>query len=508
MTISPPALARRSMYVWEHPVLGRFDIRLDLAHGLDLTLDLDAQRLELTAPGGVEIRCPATLPDIVVQSVSARFTAKELRIKSLPDLGIFEQELLSHLLEETLLSGLDPAALIARATSAHGSLVLHEGKLARATVPAAARVHLTMNRERVKIDLSPAITLDFGRLLGTAEIGTLRWSFATAQLGVELSGAPNLWARVVEKVAPALSKSTFRRLLPRAMLAAGYDPGKDDLLGTHLTAIIARVSAGDRAEKADRGGELVPGARLETRELPVAVVPPVTVTRPLRFEIEPGDYLEVERTGWGVALRTLRGVYLTGGGRQWLKQFRVLSAHYDANSGAVSVDAAPLMGDAARAGLSKLLRARFVDPVAGFFAKRARDSKGRARIPIGRRVELRVPDGGYLARLDGMELSLKANPAVLVVARPRFIRFAIKRARYRFANRELKVDVGPGNWFSWLFVAMARREIRRHLAAWIASILPPAMQVDGYDVFRDARQAETLARLVRPEADERVNDVH
>ena len=111
-----------------------------------------------------------------------------------------------------------------------------------------------------------------------------------------------------------------------------------------------------------------------------------------------------------------------------------------------------------------------------------------------------MPDGGYLARLDGMELSVKANPPLLVVARPRFVRFAVKRARYRFANRELKVDVGPGNWFSWLFVAKAKGEIRRQLAAYIASILPPSMQMDGYDVFRDARQAETLARLVRPEA--------
>ncbi|MCA9517881.1 MAG: hypothetical protein KC635_23235 [Myxococcales bacterium] len=501
MTIAPPALARRTMYVWEHPVLGRFDIRVDLSHGLELTLDLEEQRLKLTAPGGVEIRCPATLPDIVLREVSAKFTAKELKIKSIPDLGAFEQELLSFLLEETLLSGLDPAALLARATSKRGTVVLYESKLVRATVPVAARIHMTMNRERVKIDLTPAITLDFGRLLGNAEIGTLRWSFATAALSVELSGEPNLWARVVELVAPALSKSTFRRLLPKAMLAAGYDPGKDDLLGTHLTAIIARVSAGDRAEKVERSGEIAPGERVETRELPILAPPPVTVQRPpLRFEVEPGDYLEIERTGWGVYLRTLRGVYLTGGGRPWLKQFRVLSAHYDGNSGAVSVEAAPLMGDAARAGLAKALRQRFVDPVAGFFAKRARDSKGRAKIPIGRKVELRVPDGGYLARLDGMELSVKANPPLLVVARPRFVRFAVKRARYRFANRELKVDVGPGNWFSWLFVAKAKGEIRRQLAAYIASILPPSMQMDGYDVFRDARQAETLARLVRPEA--------
>lgn len=493
-----PAQSRhRRVYVWEHPVLGAFEILVDVEGGLSARLELEKRRLVLAAPTGVRVRTPAELPDLKLSRATLDLVSGKLSLGCEPDLGPFGEQLVSELLRETLLAGFDAAGVLARARDADDRLVVYEGSLVKVDACALSSLSLLVTREQLELTLSRPVVLDFGRLLGKTEISTLVWSFARGALEARLAGRVNLWGRVVERVVPALARYTFRRFVPREMLEPGFDLARDRTLLPHLRTMLRGLTspppAGRRASDPTIAQvvEPPPGAPAAASEISAADTPAA-----VRLGVDPGDALTVTRTPEGVRLETGHGLYLVAPGRPWTRRFRVLAVTWDADSDAVAVEASPAMGAATIAGVGALVRAHAIAPVVEALADLERDAEGRVRLPLADNADLYLPDGTLTAHLDGASLRITSRPRALVVARPRFVRFALAEVAYATAGNEVTSELAGASCLGRLFAGKGRKVLVAELRAWLLANLPEPMRADGYDLFADEEQARTLGALL------------
>jgi len=473
---APSARAARErllVFAWEHPVLGRFEIRVDFEAGASARLSLESRQLRLRAPTGVLIRTPAELPNISVTEVTLDLTSGALGIVSEPPLGSFGEQLLGEFIRDSVLAGFDPGAVLARASNADDRISLYEGSLVKVHACALSSVTLALTRRALELTLSKPIVLDFGRLLGKTEISTLIWSFTSGTLSARLTGQVNLWSRVVGRVTPVLGRFYFRRFVPAEMLEPGFDITRDRALGPHIAAMLRGLAGGATA-----GG----------RPAPAPGPPP-------RITVEPGDALELVRDREGVELRTEHGLFLDAPGRPWVSRFRLLSARWDAASQDLTIRALPALGEAVRGGLATLLRLHLVEPVANAITSLPRDRDGRAIVPLGD-ADLHLADGTLTARLDGRRLNIEAAPRALVVARPKLARFALRRLTYDTAQADIDAEISGASCLGRIFVGRARKVLPKELGKFLAEQLPPAMQIPDYDLFADPDQAKNLALLV------------
>lgn len=491
-----PASRHRRVFVWEHPVLGAFEILFDVEGGASARLELEKRRLVLAAPTGVLIRTPAELPNLKVSRATLDLASGALTIASEPALGPFGEQLVSELLSETLLADFDAAGVLARARGADDRMVLYEGSLVKVDACALSSLSLLVTREQIELTLSSPVVLDFGRLLGKTEVSTLVWSFARGALDARLAGRVNLWGRVVERVVPALARYTFRRFVPREMLEPGFDLARDRTLLPHLRTMLRGVTSPPPA-----GRRLSDPSLAQVVEPPpadgLAAVPPTAV----RLALDPGDALVLTRTPAGARLESAHGLYLVAAGRDWTRRFRVVALDWDAATDEVTVEATPTMGAAVASGVAALVRGHAVAPVVEALTGLERDAEGRARLPLADNADLYLPDGTLTARLDGASLRITSRPRALVVARPRFVRFALAEVAYATAGNTVTTELAGASFLGRLFAGKGRKVLVAELRAWLLANLPEPMRADGYDLFADEEQARTLGGLLTDDSD-------
>jgi len=482
----------RDKVLFQHddPMLGHFEAVLNL-NG-DMSASATQRFLHIKSAGGLLIRTPEGMSDLLIHSVILDLQTMNIRIQSQPEIGPLEYKIISGILRDTLLAqapelaqnqdGPMAAAMAKLPTDPKGKKIVYDYKalgvsLLSVLIDPATAATVKFNNKGLTIDLFPGLVVD--TVAPDFNIAALRYNFATATFDIEQQGATTVLGVIGDQLKQPLldgveiaGQRFFKDKLPAAMRAPGYDPTVDPKFKENLDQLYANFTgvhllgpqpAGAKGQAAPGAGK---GAQAPARP-EAAPAPPRQVLYALQSKdygqvevcLEPGDSVKLDKDDAAVGLDAGKGVFLRVPGHEWLQDVRLNTIRYDLKTGKLDFTGSDRMGEFVRSVLEDVVNAYVIPKLPGV-ARRGVGLEGQndaqhqilysGDIPGAGRVDLMLDktDRLTLSKTEqAVDLSAPRGLLLRAPSLPALAKLRIKRIHYVLGTDELRIDsdndVGP-----------------------------------------------------------------
>ena len=419
---APTQNGPRDKVLFQHtdPMLGQFQAVLNL-NG-DLSTRATQRHLTISSEGGLIIRTPGGMSDLVIHRIVLDLQTMAIRIDSTPEIGPLEYKIISGILRETLLAqapelaqqkeGPLAAAMAKLPSDPKGKKIVYDYRalgvsLLSVLVDPATAATVTFNGKGLKIDMFPGLLVD--TVGPDFHIAALRYNFATATFDVEQQGATTVLGVIGDSLKQPLidgvemaGQRFFKDKLPAAMRAPGYDPTVDPKFQDNLDALYANFTGvhllgGQPGTKKDGAGTtpaattgagaqstggVTTGAGRTTAATTTTAAPPKQDGAPpparqvlyalqtkdfgaVEVCLEPGDSVKLYKDEASVGLDAGKGLFLRVPGHAWLQDVRLTAIRYNLKTGQLDFSGTDKMGEFVRSVLEDVVNAYVIPKLPG-----------------------------------------------------------------------------------------------------------------------------------------------
>jgi len=486
----------RTLFTQSDPLLGQFEVVLSLDG--DLTARASQRYLHITSSGGLLLRTPEGMSDLLIRSAILDLRTMAVRVQSEPEVGPLEHKIISGILRDTLLAqapelagqgqGGPLAAAMATLPSAKGKKVAYDYKALGVSVlsvlidPATA-ASVTFNGSGLDISMWPGIVVD--TVGPDFTIGGLRYHFATASFDIDQQGSTSVLGVIGDQLkqplldgVEAVGARFFRQKLPAAMRAAGYDPTVDPKFEDNLDALYKsftgvsllggrpgqKAGAGEQAPRSTERGDSRAVAGAAGAAAAASSARGQSADRQVLYQfsskdfgavevcLEPGDAVQIYKDDATVGLDAGRGLFLRVAGHEWLEDVRLTGIRYRLADGRLDFEGTDTMGEFVRSVLEDVVNAYVIPSLPGE-VRRGVGLEGQgdaqhqtlysADVAGAGKVELLLDKGDRLSLSkaeDVVEMSAGRGLILKAPALPSLAKLRVMGVRYVLGTDELRVD--------------------------------------------------------------------
>lgn len=388
-----PDDGRQSLVTYTDPILGTFDVRMDIDRGI--TAATRGEKVLVSASGGLTIRTPEGMPNLTLTYISLDLKTGEVEIKSTPDLGPFEERLIGNLLRTTVLDGFDnldstagKAEALGLPTNDDGGIIVHDSRWIDVTMDPDTQFTASLRGSGIFIGFSEDVFVDiFGPV--NIYLQSIFYDFSTGQVSLTPNAEGNMVSNALERWAADIGEGFVNDflagLLPEAMRKTGYNPAKDPNLTENFNALLANFTggtdetgevaaqeqeAGERAEgpAAQNAGASLGSSASENRQpLEEQGIEPLwrvgTEVGEIALAMDKGDELFVERTATHVRFGSPNGIFIVAEGADWTQDLRLFEVSYRLEDGEIELKASEPVGEFVTETLAGLFRTQLLPMV-------------------------------------------------------------------------------------------------------------------------------------------------
>jgi LysM repeat protein len=493
-----PGPKDRVLFAQEDALLGRFEVILSLDG--DMSARATQRFLHITSAGGLLIRTPEGMSDLVVHSVVLDLQTMAVRVQSQPEIGPLEHQIISGVLKDTILAqapelaakgqgGPLAAAMATLPSDKKGRKVAYDYKalgvsLMSVLLDPAMAATVTFNGKGLNIDMFPGVVVDTPGPDFT--IASLRYSFATAAFDIGQQGATTVLGVIGDQLkqplvdgVEAVGARFFAQKLPAAMRTAGYDPTLDPKFQDNLDTLYANFTGvhllggrpgskgaadkpGEEHAEPAVGGSKAPAPRPgASAGADKKAAPPERQVLyqftskdfgPVEVCLEPGDGVKVYKDDTTVGLDAGRGIFLRVPGHEWLQDVRLSAIRYTLATGRLDFEGTERMGEFVRSVLEDVVNAYVLPSLPGD-VRRGVGLEGQgdatqqtlysADVAGAGKVELLLDKGDRLSLSkaeDVVEMSAGRGLVLKAAALPSLAKLRIMKVHYVLGTDELRVD--------------------------------------------------------------------
>ncbi len=477
---SAPDASLETLATHRDPLLGEFKVLFDVDSGFGTRAS--ANSVQVFSGKGLVVRTPEPMPDIVLRYVSLDLKTGEVELKGEPDIGPFEEEILSNVLRQSVLKGVGGKAqnpvtggLGQLPTTPEGKTVLFSMKGFDVLVDPATQVSAMVRSQSLWVSFSLPLVVDGPGPLNM-DIASIEYNFASGQLQVVPRYSDNNAVLVLQhigaQIGARLASDFLRRRLPPAMARPGYDPGRDPNLQDNLNLLVRgfggsspsapgpQTTPATEPQTSPSGPAPTPGAPSG----PAAAAPPQTLYTldktpfgPVSVHIEAGDRLDVTRSAEALTLSAGKGLFLRVPGADWTQNLRILQVRYENRTGKLDISATKPVGAAVTQVFEALIAGHVLPALPGEAGRAlGTDQKGQPapaagtpetlyRIPVAGLGEALVQaDPDDTVRLSkseqAVELSAAKGLRISVVGAAWLPEACIGRVHYDLKTGDLRID--------------------------------------------------------------------
>jgi len=398
----------RDRMLFEHsdPLLGQFQVIL----GLDGDLSAQAHQkfFTITSAGGLTIKTPNGMSDLVINKLSVNLETMAVNIVSVPEIGPLERKILTQVLRETLLAnipqmmeqGKSPVAKAMENVpkTEDGQAIAYEWKepvfgtsVVQMLLSPDVMVGVNFSNKGLVIDLFPGLDI---KIPGPDyKISKLKYDFATAEFGLEQQGATTVLGVIGDTLkkpvlngVASLGSKWFKGKLPAVMRAPGYDPTLDQKLPEHMDELYKNLTGVSMMGKKEGGAKPGPaGPETEQTTAPKGAAgatgevasKAATDTDQVLYQLQSkelgavkvcldkDDTANIYKDAKSVGLDTKKGLYLKVPGHDWVQDIRLKGIRYDLESKKLDFEASDKIGEFVRSIVEDLVNAYVLPKLPG-----------------------------------------------------------------------------------------------------------------------------------------------
>jgi hypothetical protein len=363
-----PQDGRQSLVKYTDPILGEFDVRLDIDRGI--TTATRGGKVVVTASSGLVIRTPKGMPDLTLRLIELDLATGDVRIISDPDIGPFEERLIGNLLRTTVLDGFDnldntagKASALGLPTNSDGKIIVHDSRWVSVIMDPATQFTASLSGKGIWIFFSEDLFVDvFGPV--NIYLSAIFYDFSTGEVSLTSSTEGSMVGVALQRwaadIGEGMASDFLAGQLPAAMKKKGYNPSKDPKLADNFNALLANFTGGK-----DESG-LVAEAQAKTPDAPASLGSREAAGREpsgdgdgsyeslwkIRTEVgevalamSKGDELFVERNATHVKFGAPGGIFIVAEGADWTQDLRLYEVSYNLENGEIEIDASEPVGD-------------------------------------------------------------------------------------------------------------------------------------------------------------------
>jgi len=375
---APGKAGKETLLTHTDPLLGEFQVLFDVDQGLSTIAD--AKSVRIFSASGITLKTPGSIPPVTIYSVTLDLASGAVDIKSQPDIGPFEEKIVSGILKQTVLKGMDKARgsivdeqMAAMPKTADGGIKLFESFAADVILDPSTQVTARLAADSLWVNFSKSILVD---LLGPVNlhVRALQYNFATASVSIIPEGSGSLvkvaLEQAVASIGGILGEKFIKTKLPAAMQVAGYDPARDPNLQQNLQSLIGNFAGVEKQEVGPKPDPLQkqkdPTHDQPKEKLPEPtggdegwqVIYKVENTKmgPISIAMDRGDQLSIDKHGTQVNIGSNNGLFAVVPGADWARELRILKVGLDVETGKLDITASQEIGEAVRGALEGLVR--------------------------------------------------------------------------------------------------------------------------------------------------------
>ena len=391
---------------YNDPLLGDFQVLFDVDNGVSARL-MDGV-VTVFSTSGLTLRTPGNLPDITMKLVRMDMKTGDVEIISDPELGPFEEKIISEGLRTTMLAGMtqaesqaDLASVLGLEVNKDGQIPLYESFWADVYLDASTSITTKLSDKSFWIYFSKPI---FADILGPVNLHlmAIEYNFATASIDLIPSADGNMVSVGLEEMVSRLGESFgndfIRDKMPAAMKKAGYSPKADPDLQKHFNELLVNLGIGESAAQntvTPQKGSMAPAPQQSSTGAPAPVVesekstetsapasaseveskepeldyqPLYTVETSngtIAVAVDKEDSLDISKSPTELRLGASNGLFVVAPGADWARQLRIFDIRYGLADGELEINASEQVGELVTEVLESLIRTQVLPKMPG-----------------------------------------------------------------------------------------------------------------------------------------------